>query len=59
MFDILHFLPFAVFGITAGALAGLLGIGGGMVIVPGLFYLFTLAQLPEGALIHKIGRAHV
>ena len=52
MFDILHFLPFAVFGITAGTLAGLLGIGGGMVIVPGLFYLFTLIQLPEGTLIH-------
>ena len=52
MFDILNFLPFAIFGVTAGTLAGLLGIGGGMVIVPGLFYLFTLMHLPEETLIH-------
>ena len=52
MIDVLQFLPFAAFGITAGALAGLFGIGGGMVIVPGLFYLFTVIHLPEDALIH-------
>jgi len=43
---------FAVLGITAGISAGLLGIGGGMVIVPGLFYLFDLIQLPPESLMH-------
>ncbi|NET31200.1 MAG: sulfite exporter TauE/SafE family protein [Cyanothece sp. SIO1E1] len=43
---------FASLGITAGLLAGLLGIGGGMVIVPGLFYLFTLLKLPGDSLMH-------
>lgn len=43
---------FAVLGITAGISAGLLGIGGGMVIVPGLFYLFDLIQLPQESLMH-------
>ena len=43
---------FAALGLTAGTLAGLLGIGGGMVIVPGLFYLLRLLHLPEEAIIH-------
>ncbi|ABW28780.1 sulfite exporter TauE/SafE family protein [Acaryochloris marina] len=43
---------FAVLGIAAGTLAGLLGIGGGMLIVPGLFYLFDLIQLPQESLMH-------
>ncbi|MEM6452340.1 MAG: sulfite exporter TauE/SafE family protein [Cyanobacteria bacterium P01_D01_bin.105] len=43
---------FSLLGITAGTLAGMLGIGGGMVIVPGLFYLFSVIHLPEAALIH-------
>ena len=43
---------FILLGITAGTLAGMLGIGGGMVIVPGLFYLFSIIHLPEQALIH-------
>lgn len=43
---------FSLLGITAGTLAGMLGIGGGMIIVPGLFYLFSIIHLPEQALIH-------
>ncbi|MEO0647264.1 MAG: sulfite exporter TauE/SafE family protein [Cyanobacteria bacterium J06650_10] len=43
---------FSLLGITAGISAGMLGIGGGMIIVPGLFYLFSLIHLPEQALIH-------
>ncbi|MEM9088698.1 MAG: sulfite exporter TauE/SafE family protein [Cyanobacteria bacterium P01_F01_bin.53] len=43
---------FSLLGITAGTLAGMLGIGGGMIIVPGLFYLFSLIHLPEQALMH-------
>jgi uncharacterized membrane protein YfcA len=40
MFPIALFL----FGLGVGALSGLLGIGGGMVLVPGLVLLFGLSQ---------------
>lgn len=36
---------FVVFGIGVGLLSGTLGIGGGIVIVPGLMILFGLTQL--------------
>lgn len=36
---------FVVFGIAVGLLSGTLGIGGGIVIVPGLMILFGLTQL--------------
>lgn len=32
-------------GITAGILSGFIGIGGGIIIVPGLIYLVGLSQL--------------
>lgn len=32
-------------GITAGVLSGFIGIGGGIIIVPGLIYLIGLTQL--------------
>jgi uncharacterized protein len=51
----LDLLLFAGLGLTAGTLSGLFGIGGGMVIVPGLFYLFGLMGLPHGALMHLAG----
>lgn len=43
---------FAVLGLTAGMLSGLFGIGGGMVIVPGLFYLFRVVDIPHDWLMH-------
>ncbi|WP_044151382.1 sulfite exporter TauE/SafE family protein [Leptolyngbya iicbica] len=43
---------FAGLGLTAGILSGLFGIGGGMVIVPGLFYLFRLLDLPHEWVMH-------
>ncbi|MGF1524900.1 MAG: sulfite exporter TauE/SafE family protein [Leptolyngbyaceae cyanobacterium] len=43
---------FAVLGLTAGILSGLFGIGGGMVIVPGLFYLFHILDVPHDRLMH-------
>jgi uncharacterized protein len=50
--DLLNLALFMGLGAIAGICSGLLGIGGGMVIVPGLFFLFGLVQMPEAALMH-------
>lgn len=39
-------------GAIAGILAGLFGIGGGLVIVPVLIYVFTIQGIPDAALTH-------
>lgn len=39
-------------GMVAGILAGLLGVGGGIVIVPVLFWLFTLVDLDDDIAMH-------
>ena len=39
-------------GALAGVIAGLLGVGGGIVIVPVLFYLLPAAGVPEAARMH-------
>ncbi|MDD2900000.1 MAG: sulfite exporter TauE/SafE family protein [Desulfuromonadaceae bacterium] len=39
-------------GAFAGVLAGLLGVGGGLVIVPVLTFIFTSQHLPEGHILH-------
>ena len=39
-------------GVIAGVLAGLLGVGGGIVIVPVLFHLFTLLGIDEAVRMH-------
>lgn len=39
-------------GAIAGILAGLLGIGGGIVIVPVLFYLFDFMEIPQTIAMH-------
>lgn len=41
-------------GLLAGVLAGLLGIGGGIVIVPILYYLFHLLQVEPSILMHVV-----
>lgn len=43
---IVELLPFAALGAVAGTLAGLLGIGGGIVIVPGLAFLLADGSVP-------------
>jgi uncharacterized membrane protein YfcA len=45
-------LALAGAGLFGGFLAGLLGIGGGIVIVPVLYQLFTLLGVPEEARMH-------
>lgn len=52
MLDIGDVTLFAVLGLTAGLLSGLFGIGGGMVVVPGLFYLFHRFDIPHDYLMH-------
>lgn len=39
-------------GMLAGMLAGLLGVGGGLVIVPVLTFIFAAQHLPEGHILH-------
>lgn len=39
-------------GAVAGVLAGLLGVGGGIVIVPALFYVFIALDYPDATLMH-------
>lgn len=48
----LNLVLFAGLGLAAGTLSGLFGIGGGMVIVPGLLYLFSMMDLPYAVLMH-------
>ncbi|MDP5230699.1 MAG: sulfite exporter TauE/SafE family protein [Cellulophaga sp.] len=45
-------LYYLLAGAFAGILAGLFGIGGGMVIVPALIYIFKIQGVPEAALTH-------
>jgi uncharacterized membrane protein YfcA len=37
-------LPYLLLGIVAGVLSGLVGIGGGIIIVPALVFLFGMSQ---------------
>ena len=48
----LFILAILASGVIAGLIAGLLGVGGGIVLVPVLFYLFTLLQVDESIRMH-------
>lgn len=50
MFEVLAL--YVVVGAVAGVLAGLLGIGGGLVIVPMLVFCMELQQLPQELIMH-------
>ena len=43
---------YALTGIFAGVVGGMLGLGGGIVIVPVLHYLFLQQQFPDSVLMH-------
>ena len=45
-------LYYIIAGAFAGTLAGLFGIGGGMIIVPALIYIFKAQGVPDAALTH-------
>lgn len=45
-------LMYVALGAFAGVLAGLLGVGGGIVIVPVLTFIFTAQHLPEAHILH-------
>jgi uncharacterized membrane protein YfcA len=49
---ITNFFLYCGVGAIAGVLAGLLGIGGGLVIVPMLVYTFALADIPQELTMH-------
>jgi len=38
-------LPYIILGVLAGILSGVVGIGGGIVIVPALVFMFGMSQL--------------
>ena len=48
----IEWLSYASAGMVAGTLAGLFGIGGGLVIVPVLVWLFSKQGVPSEYLIH-------
>ncbi len=48
----LYYVSYAALGMVAGGLAGLMGIGGGLVIVPGLLFLFHLQGFDASFLSH-------
>ena len=45
-------LMYVALGAFAGVLAGLLGVGGGLVIVPVLTFIFTAQHLPDAHILH-------
>lgn len=48
----MFWIAYLLTGCCVGILAGLFGVGGGIIIVPLLAMLFSLQQFPEGVIIH-------
>ncbi len=51
-FVVLMILALLATGVVAGLMAGLLGVGGGLVIVPVLYYLFGALEIDEAVKMH-------
>lgn len=50
--DLLYMGSLALLGAFGGFAAGLLGIGGGMILVPFMIMLFPMAGIPEAQMVH-------
>jgi len=50
--DVTSWISYGGLGALAGLLAGLLGVGGGIIIVPMLTFLFTSLHFPEQHVLH-------
>ncbi len=46
------YLAYLVLGAVGGVLAGMMGVGGGIIIVPALFFIFQAQGFPEPVLMH-------
>lgn len=40
-----EFLLYVILGLLAGAFSGLIGLGGGVIIVPALVFIFGMSQI--------------
>ena len=49
---LVYFLGLLITGVVGGLIAGLFGVGGGIVIVPILFWIFTSLNFPNEILMH-------
>lgn len=52
MTDLFIWPAYLLLGVVAGVVGGLLGLGGGIIIVPSLLFIFTWQGLPADVLMH-------